>query len=157
MPDANAVERAADHFTREELDAIRTRRAVKMKWQSVDMLGADILARLPGGYALVQATKQDPSTEKRREMETLGGDEWVPVSERRIITWWESEQDPHDGRRTIHRFRVQELVSRAIADKTDWYEYDGRTPRAGPDEEYLWTWWAEDWRIDKEKHYEDPR
>jgi hypothetical protein len=153
MPSAREAEVAAEHFAHEQLEALRTRRALRTKWDKVDLLGADVQARLcDGSQALLQASKaKTRMADKRRALERLGGETIVPPQpwERRLVLLFDSLTHPEDARWRVHVFRVQELVEEADVD--DGLEVDGRSRRPG--DGLVWARWGTPVQIDRERGY----
>jgi len=169
MVSSREREVAAEHFARDLLGAVRTRRAHGGRFQDEDLMGADVWARLDdGSTALVQETKADTRlADKRRGLEQLGGDELEPIAdhERRIVVLWESIPDPDDGRRRIHRFDIHELGSARIDDVDEdagriesdrlgdiVLAFDGRSRR--PDDVHVWARWPDPVVIDRSTWYD---
>jgi len=101
------AERAAEHWLREILGCVCTRRAVRTKWAAVDFFGADIVGKTETGahcYVQVTAGKSQAVTARRRKLEAIPWHDWDTVILLQLI----ETKNPAHGRRKQWWFRVYE-------------------------------------------------
>lgn len=106
--DRSRAEIAAEHLAR-ELGAVATVRAVRTKWQRVDLFGADVLGMTGKGTIIaIQATAGESAavTARRRKLERYP---WHVTSEV-LIAQLRAQPDPNNRRRLQHWFRVHEYA-----------------------------------------------
>lgn len=130
------AERAAEHWLHEIMECVKTRRAVRTQWQSVDFFAADVVGKTQSGvhvYAQATAGSHSAVTARRRKLEAIP---WHP-SDLVYVLQLVEQQDPANARRKAWWFRVheyeQDLTSEhdAVYDTgipRSWRTWDSATP-----------------------------
>ncbi len=113
MPNAkskrNDAERATVHYAVEICECVRTRRAIKTKWQSVDFFGADVVGKRTDGshvYIQVTAGAYAAVTARRRKLEA---EAWHPTDTVLLLQLIQTI-DPANAKRKKWFFRVHEYI-----------------------------------------------
>ena len=124
------AERAAEHWLRNVLDCIVTRRAVRTQWHKVDFFAADVVGKSASGahcYAQATAGSYSAVTSRRRKLEKIP---WHPYDSVFVLQLIE-QQHPAKGRWKQWFFRVHEYEP-DIEDSADltvrrWRTWDAAT------------------------------
>lgn len=117
----NDAEKAAVWYAREELECVKTRKAIRAKYQAVDFFGADVVGkRADGSHVYVQATAGQDSavTARRRKLEAIP---WHSTDSVYLVQLRQTE-DPANARRKLWFFRVHEYV--LMDDWRDWVTHE---------------------------------
>jgi hypothetical protein len=117
MSDASNAERAAEHFAREVLGCVQTRRAVRTRFQKVDFFGCDLMGRREDGSSVwiqVTASREGSAGKnsgnvwsRKRKIET------VPWREDDTVLMLEMVREKN-GRSWDYHFRGQQLREHAM-------------------------------------------
>lgn len=103
----SAAERAAVWYCHEKHNCVITRRAVRTRFQSVDMFAADIVGKhLDGSHVYLQVTAGQSSavTTRRRKLEKIP---WHTSDTVELLQLVQTE-DPANAKRKLWFFRVHE-------------------------------------------------
>jgi len=103
------AEKAGEHYCREKLGCILTRRPVRTQWQSIDFFAADIVGkRNDGSHVYVQVTAGQSSavSERRKKLERIP---WHTTDTVQLVQLVQTP-DPANARRTKYYFRVHEYL-----------------------------------------------
>lgn len=114
------AEKAGEHYCREKLGCIHTRRPVRTQFQSIDFFAADVVGKRQDGshcYVQVTAGQAGRVRERRRKLEAYP---WH-VSDIVQLLQLVQTPDPADARRTKFFFRIHEyrLVQRSSMPQID--------------------------------------
>lgn len=99
------AERACEHYAIEICGCVRTRRAIRTKWQSVDFFGADCVGKRKDGshvYIQVTAGMAAAVTARRRKLEA---EVWHPTDTVLLLQLIQTI-DPANAKRKKWFFRV---------------------------------------------------
>jgi hypothetical protein len=105
------AERAGEHYAREVMGCVLTRRALRTKYAKVDFFASDVVGKRPNGthvYLQVTAGQDSAVTARRRKLEAIP---WHPTDTVQLLQLVQTP-DPANGRRTLWFFRVHEYGSK---------------------------------------------
>ena len=124
---ADRAERAAEHWLRNVLECVETRRAIRSQWHKVDFFGADVVGKVrTGAHCYVQVTTGDARNvcPRRRKLERIP---WHPY-DLVFVLELRSYPNPVNRRRTVWTFRVHEYDPGDDPDGRVWRVWDATTP-----------------------------
>ena len=109
------AEVAGEHYCREIMDCVTTRRAIRTQWQKVDFFSCDIVGkRADGSHVYIQVTAgQTPKVLERKKK--LEKEVWHPSDTVQILQLVQTD-NPGKGTRKLWFFRVYEYLFYREAD-----------------------------------------
>lgn len=103
------AEVASDHYCRERMDCVVTRRAIKTQFQSVDFFASDVVGKRADGshvYVQVTAGQSTAVNVRKKKLENYPWHETDTVQLLQLV----QTPDPANARRIKYFFRVYEYL-----------------------------------------------